>query len=186
VADIFAFLEKLTSLRDSHANSHGRNVQALTSALAHKVDFPAADLHHLKHAATIHDIGKITVNEFVINKAGRLTEAEFIMVQQHTALGSKLLEPLKLPRLVMDVILYHHENYDGTGYPRGLAGESIPLAARLVRITDTYDALTSNRGYRGALSHKKALDVMLKEASHFDPHLLQIFIKMKPGRGRPA
>jgi len=98
-------------------------------------------------------------------------EAEYIMIQQHTALGHKRLEPLQLPRLIMDVILSHHENYDGSGYPNGLAGESIPLAARIIRITDTYDALISNRGYRSALSRRRALDIMVADAKNFDPGL---------------
>jgi putative nucleotidyltransferase with HDIG domain len=177
--NIAAFLENLISLRDTQSNSHGRNVSMLASALARKVDFPSAEMEELEFAATIHDIGKITLNEFVISKPGRLTEAEYIMIKQHTALGHKLLEPLGLAPLVMNVILSHHENYDGTGYPNGTAGEHIPLEARIIRITDTYDALTSNRGYRPALPHKKALDIMSSAASNFDPELLAIFVKMK-------
>ncbi len=173
------FLEKLIGVRDAHGNLHGQNVNLLASALARKVDFPSRDLVNLEYAATIHDIGKITVNEFVVNKAGRLTEAEYIMIQQHTALGYKLLKPLELPALVMDVILSHHENYDGTGYPNGLAGTKIPLAARIIRITDTYDALTSDRGYRPAYTRKKALDIMSADAKSFDPELLEIFFRMK-------
>lgn len=177
--EMMGFLEKLSGLREAHGNLHGQRVNALVSALARKIDFPSSDLADLENAATIHDIGKITVNEFVINKPGQLTEAEYIMVKQHTALGHKLLQPLKLPQLVMNVILSHHENYDGSGYPNGLKADDIPLAARLIRITDTYDALTSNRGYRAAYSHKNALDIMLKEANHFDPELLEVFTKMK-------
>ena len=120
--NILAFLENLIGIRDSQANAHGQQVNALASALAHKIDFRSSDLPHLQYAATIHDVGKVTMNEFVINKPGRLTEAEYIMIQQHTVLGHKLLEPLGLPKLVMDVILYHHENYDGSGYPNGVAG----------------------------------------------------------------
>ncbi|MBI5838627.1 MAG: HD domain-containing protein [Chloroflexi bacterium] len=176
---IIVFLEKLIGVRDAHGNHHGQNVNLLASALARRIDFPSSDLANLEYAATIHDIGKITVNEFVVNKAGRLTEAEYIMIQQHTALGHKLLKPLGLPALVMDVILSHHENYDGTGYPNGLAGKHIPLAARIIRIADTYDALTSDRGYRQAYTRKKALDIMSADAKSFDPELLEIFFKMK-------
>ena len=177
--NLIVFLDKLIGIRDGHGNSHGRQVNLLASALAQKIDFPKSDLINLEYAASIHDIGKVTVNEFIINKAGRLTEAEYIMIQQHTALGHKLVEPLGLPQLVMDVILSHHENYDGSGYPNGLAGEEIPLAARIIRITDTYDALTSNRGYRPAFSRKQALDIMENEAGNFDPELLKTFVKMR-------
>jgi len=177
--NLIVFLDKLIGIRDGHGNSHGRQVNLLASALAQKIDFPQSDLINLEYAASIHDIGKVTVNEFIINKAGRLTEAEYIMIQQHTALGHKLVEPLGLPQLIMDVILSHHENYDGSGYPNGLAGEEIPLAARIIRITDTYDALTSNRGYRPAFSRKQALDIMENESGHFDPDLLYVFMKIK-------
>jgi len=177
--NLIGFLDNLIGIREGHGNSHGQQVNVLTAALARKVDFSSSDLADLEFAATIHDIGKLTVNEFVINKAGRLTEAEYIMIQQHTALGHKLIEPLSLPKVVTDVILSHHENYDGSGYPHRLAGEQIPLAARIIRITDTYDALTSNRGYHAASSHKQALDIMAKVAEYFDPKLLEIFMKMK-------
>jgi putative nucleotidyltransferase with HDIG domain len=179
VNNLILFLEKLIGLRNGHDNSHGQHVSVLSAALARKIDFSSSDLVDLEHAATIHDIGKITVNEFVVNKPGRLTEAEYIMIQQHTSLGHKLLEPLELPKLIMDVIRSHHENYDGSGYPDRLAGEHIPLAARIIRITDTYDALISNRGYRPALSRRKALDVMVADARNFDPALLDIFLKMR-------
>ena len=188
--NLIGFLDKLIGIREGRGNTHGQQVNVLASALARKVDFSSSDLTDLEFAATIHDIGKLTVNEFVINKAGRLTEAEFIMIQQHTVLGHKLVEPLNLPKLVTDVILSHHENYDGSGYPHGLAGEQIPLAARIIRITDTYDALTSNRGYHVASSRKLALDIMANDARSFDPGLLEIFMKMRvnktPANSRTA
>jgi putative nucleotidyltransferase with HDIG domain len=176
--NLIGFLDNLIGIREAHGNSHGRQVNVLSSALARQVDFSASDLADLEFAATVHDIGKLTVNEFIINKAGRLTEAEYIMIKQHTVLGHKLVEPLSLPKLVTDVILSHHENYDGSGYPHGLAGEQIPLAARIIRIADTYDALTSNRGYHTASSHTQALDIMAKVSEYFDPKLLEIFMKM--------
>jgi putative two-component system response regulator len=177
--NLIGFLDRLIGIREGRGNSHGQQVNVLASALARKVDFTSSDLANLEYAATIHDIGKITLNEFIINKAGRLTEAEFIMIQQHTVLGHKLVEPLRLPKLVTDVIISHHENFDGSGYPHGLAGEKIPLAARIIRIADTYDALTSNRGYHAASSRKKAFDIMANDARCFDPELLEIFMKIK-------
>ena len=177
--NIIAFLERLIGIRDMQGNSHGQHVTQLASLLARKIDFPSAEIPELASAATTHDVGKITVNDFIINKPGRLTEAEYIMIQQHTALGHKLLKPLGLPKLVMDVVLYHHENFDGSGYPHGIAGKKIPLAARIIRITDTYDALVSNRGYRAAMPRKKAIDTMVSVAHYFDPEILEVFLKMK-------
>jgi putative nucleotidyltransferase with HDIG domain len=177
--DPIVFLTRLIGFRDAHGNSHGQNVTTLALALAREADFASKDLLQLEQAATIHDIGKITISDFVVNKSGRLTEAERIMIQQHTVLGHRLIEPLGLSSLVMDVILSHHENYDGSGYPHKLAGENIPLAARIIRIADTYDALTSNRGYRPAFTRRKAIGEMDKTANCYDPILLKIFFKMK-------
>lgn len=179
MSDPIVFLTRLIGFRDAHGNSHGQNVTALASALAGQADFSSNDLGQLEQAAAIHDIGKITISDFVVNKSGRLTEAEYIMIQQHTTLGHRLIEPLGLPSLVMDVILSHHENYDGSGYPHKLVGEGIPLAARIIRIADTYDALKSNRGYRPALSRRKAIEEMERTAKYYDPALLKIFFKMK-------
>ena len=179
MSNSIAFLTQLIGFRDAHGNSHGRNVTALALALARKVDFKSKDLAQLEQAATIHDIGKITLSDFVVNKSGRLTEAEYIMIQQHTTLGHKLIEPLELPAQITNVILLHHENYDGSGYPQKLAGEDIPVPARIVRIADTYDALTSNRGYRPAFTRRKAIKEMERSANHYDPTLLKMFFKMK-------
>jgi HD-GYP domain-containing protein (c-di-GMP phosphodiesterase class II) len=179
MSNSIAFLTQLIGFRDAHGNAHGQNVTLLSSALARAVDFPSKDLVPLKQAATIHDIGKITISDFVMNKSGRLTEAEHIMIQQHTTLGHKLIAPLDLPTLIMDVILSHHENYDGSGYPHKLIGDNIPLAARIIRITDTYDALTSDRGYRPAYTRRKAVVEMERTANCYDPVLLKLFFNLK-------
>jgi HD-GYP domain-containing protein (c-di-GMP phosphodiesterase class II) len=101
------------------------------------------------------------------------------MVQQHAMLGARLIESLNLDPLIPQIILAHHENFDGSGYPDGLQGEEIPLEARIVRITDTYDALTSDRGYRPAYTHKEAIQIMEGEQRFFDPQVLEIFFKME-------
>jgi putative two-component system response regulator len=178
------FLTRLIGFRDAHGNSHGQHVTRLASALGREAGLPSNELVQLEQAATIHDVGKITISDFVVNKSGRLTEAERIMIQQHTILGHRLIEPLDLSPLVMDVILSHHENYDGSGYPHKLVGEDTPLAARIVRIADTYDALTSNRGYRPAFTRKKAFGEMERTTNCYDPTLLKIFFKMKYHKGQ--
>jgi putative two-component system response regulator len=145
---------------------------------------PSAELELLKFAAQIHDIGKIAINEFIVNKPGRFTEAEYLMIQHHAQLGASLIEKLELDPRIHRSILHHHENFDGTGYPDRLAGDQIPLEARIIRITDTYDALTSNRGYRPAYSHREAISIMERERHCFDPELLKIFFKMQNVRSR--
>lgn len=184
MVDLLPFLTSIISLRDPHGKAHSNHVMILSSAFGKKVDMTSTQLDLLSFAAEIHDIGKIAINEFIINKPGRFTEAEYLMVQHHAQLGANLIETLNLDPLIPLIIQHHHENFDGSGYPAGLKGEQIPLEARIIRITDTYDALTSNRGYRSAYSHKKALSIMEKDHVFFDPQLLKIFFKMQDGRRR--
>jgi HD-GYP domain-containing protein (c-di-GMP phosphodiesterase class II) len=179
MADLLPFLTRLISLRDPHANGHSDHVGDLAYSLGQKVGLSSEQLDLLGFAARIHDIGKIAINEFVINKPGRFTEAEYIMVQQHSMLGARLIESLNLDPLIPQIILDHHENFDGTGYPNGKKGEEIPLEARIIRITDTYDALTSDRGYRPAYEHREAIRIMETDQRYFDPQLLELFFKME-------
>ena len=172
-----SFLIRMMGLRDPHAESHASHVAELTFALGKAVDLKTDELQLLKYAASIHDIGKMAINEFVINKPGKFTEAEYIMVQQHAPIGASLVGALDVDPSIHLIILNHHENFDGTGYPNGEKGEEIPLGARIIRIADTYDALTSNRGYRSAYSRKKSLEIMEHEAQFFDPTLLDLFFR---------
>jgi HD-GYP domain-containing protein (c-di-GMP phosphodiesterase class II) len=154
----------------------------LSSAFAQKVQLSSAQIEALAFAAEIHDIGKVAINEFIISKPGRFTEAEYLMIQHHAELGAKLMETLAIDPIIPLIIRHHHENFDGSGYPDKLNGDQIPLEARIIRITDTYDALTSNRGYRPAYSQKKALSIMEQDSAFFDPDLLNLFFKMQRGK----
>jgi len=178
--DLLPFLIHLIGLRDPHAEGHSNHVGSLAVTIGRKVDLTAAQLKTLEFAATIHDVGKIAINDFIIHKPGRFTEAEYMMVQQHTVLGARIMEKLDIDPLITSTILYHHENFDGTGYLHRLRGDQIPLEARIIRIADTYDALTTNRGYRPAYTHKQALGVMEKDQVVFDPQLLELFFHIKP------
>jgi putative nucleotidyltransferase with HDIG domain len=180
--DLLPFLTKIISLRDPHAESHSRQVNDLASALGRQAGLSPAQLEKLEFAAAVHDIGKIAINDFILHKPGRLTEAEYLMVQQHAMLGAQIIDKLNLDPLISEIILQHHENFDGTGYPNNLSGEQITFEARIIRITDVYDALTTNRGYRAAYTRKQALSIMEMERLHFDPQLLETFFKMRPRR----
>jgi HD-GYP domain-containing protein (c-di-GMP phosphodiesterase class II) len=184
MVDLLPFLTSVIGLRDPHGKSHSNQVRELSFAFGHKLDLTSTQIEILAFAAQIHDIGKIAINEFIVNKPGRFTEAEYLMVQHHAQLGANLIETLRLDPLISSIILHHHENFDGSGYPGKLKGKQTPLEARIIRITDTYDALTSNRGYRSAYTHKKALEIMEREHTFFDPDLLRIFFKMQKGRKR--
>jgi len=174
---LLPFLVRLIGLRDPHGVSHSGHVTELAFDLGRAAGLNAKELDLLKFAASVHDIGKIAINEFVINKPGKFTEAEFIMVQQHARIGATLMRTLDVDPSIHLIVLNHHENFDGTGYPGGTMGDKIPLGARILRIADTYDALTSDRGYRPAYSHKKSLEIMEREARFFDPVMLGLFFK---------
>lgn len=182
MADLLPFLTNIIGLRDPHGKGHSNHVRDLASAFGRKLELTSTQIETLSFAAEIHDIGKIAINEFIINKPGRFTEAEYLMVKHHAELGANLIETLGLDPHIPLIILHHHENFDGSGYPSQLKGEQIPLEARIIRITDTYDALISNRGYRAAYSPKKALAIMKQEHHCFDPQLLEVFFKMQGGK----
>ncbi|MBI1855491.1 MAG: HD domain-containing protein, partial [Chloroflexi bacterium] len=133
-------------------------------------------------AARIHDIGKIAINDFIVTKPGRSTAAEYGMVQQHTTLGSDLIKNLALDPVIHLAILHHHENFDGTGYPHKIKGGQIPFEARVLRISDTYDALITDRVYRPAFTHEEARRLMYEEEQKFDSDFLKVFFKMNPAR----
>jgi putative nucleotidyltransferase with HDIG domain len=141
VDSLILFLGKVVSLKSPYTMNHSNHVRNLTLTLARQIGFSPDRCKALEYAAILHDIGKIAISEYVINKPTMLTELEMSMMQQHTILGHKLIQSLCLDQLIGEVILYHHENYDGSGYPEGLKGDQIPLAARLVRVTDTFDAM---------------------------------------------
>ena len=176
---LILFLDQLAAVCDPYISDHSTHVRDLSVQLAVKVNFPSRKLKALSHGALLHDIGKVVLPEQIINKPSRLTEAEYLMVQRHTVLGHKLLQPLEMDVMIGNAILYHHENFDGSGYPTGLSGEAIPLEARIIRITDFYDALICPRSYRGAFTTKAALDLFLNNRHYFDPILLETFLRMQ-------
>ena len=182
MADLLPFLTSVIGLRDPHGKAHSNHVRDFASALGRKLELTSAQIETLAFAAEIHDIGKLAINEFIINKPGRFTEAEYLMVKHHAELGASLIGTLGLNPSIPLIIRHHHENFDGSGYPDQLQGDQIPLEARIIRITDTYDALTSNRGYRPAYSPKKALAIMKQEKRCFDPPLLEFFFRMQGGK----
>src|SRR6266508_645153 len=127
MVDLLPFLTSIIGLRDPHGKAHSNHVMGLSSAFGQKVDLTSAQIESLAFAAEIHDIGKVAINGFIINKPGRFTEAEYLMVQHHAQLGAKLVETLDLDPVIPLTILHHHENFDGSGYPLKLKGDQIPL-----------------------------------------------------------
>jgi putative two-component system response regulator len=175
---LLKFILNVMSARDPYLQEQSGQVTDLVLEIAHEINLPPVRTATLEFAARIHNIGNIAINECVLHKPGRLTEAEVVMIQQHTILGAKIIEPLEIDPLIRLTILHHHENYDGTGYPHKLKAEEIPIEARIVRIADTYNALIHPRQYRPAYSEEAALTIMEESRQCFDPTLLNAFFKM--------
>lgn len=179
------FLSAIDSLvntleaRDVYTYNHSKRVRSYALRLARALGYGARTRKQLSVAAKLHDIGKVGLPEAVLNKPAALTSQEFALVREHPVLGEKILEPIIRDPAVLLAIRGHHERFDGKGYPHQLRGEEIPILARVLAVADCYDALTSNRAYRHALTPAAALDVLIQEAgTHFDPQLIPPFVQM--------
>jgi HD-GYP domain-containing protein (c-di-GMP phosphodiesterase class II) len=176
-------LVSLTSYRDEETGAHVRRIGLYAAAMAKALNWPAQRVDDIRIAAPMHDLGKIGIPDRILLKAGKLTEAEFSIMKRHTELGAKMLEGTNIPVMDMaaEIALCHHEKWDGTGYPRELAGEEIPASARITTIVDIYDALVHERVYKKAMTEKDTLALMKSMAgNHLDPALLEVFFGLLP------
>ncbi len=134
---------------------------------------------HVRRGAILHDIGKMAIPDSILLKSTDLTDSERAVIQQHPRYAYDMLSPIPYLRQALDIPFYHHEKWDGTGYPHGLKGEQIPLSARLFSVVDVFDAITSDRPYRPAWSMEKALDYILDQSGkYFDPNVVVEFMKI--------
>jgi len=150
--------------KDPYTKGHCDRLSEYSVALAHRLGMPHEQCVALRRAGVVHDIGKIGVPEHILVKKGPLSAEEWKIMKEHPVTGERICSPLKSFRLVLPIIRHHHEKLDGSGYPDGLTGDNIPLTARVLQITDIYDALITARSYRGALSHENAIATMRGEA----------------------
>ncbi len=165
-------------LRDKETEGHTLRVTELTLRIARAMGFSAEQLVHVRRGALLHDIGKMGVPDQILHKPGPLTEEEWRSMKRHPELAYELLSPIQYLAPALDIPHYHHEKWDGSGYPVGLKGKEIPLAARIFAVVDVYDALTSDRPYRASWSKEQALAYIRSEAGrHFDPAVVDIFLK---------
>jgi putative two-component system response regulator len=190
MATIFA-LAKLAEARDDDTGRHLERVQTWCKLLAtrcgeqasHRAEANAAFAENIVHASPLHDIGKVGIRDGVLLKPGKLTPDEFEEMKTHTTVGSRTLEAVKgqypenaFVRMGIEIARWHHERWDGTGYPDGLSGTDIPLSARIMAVADVYDASRSNRCYRPALSHEESSEIIFEgSGSHFDPDVVEAF-----------
>ncbi len=166
-------------LRDKETEGHSRRVTDLSLRLATRLGLQGDDLAHLRRGALLHDIGKMGVPDAILQKPGPLDDEEWVVMRRHTDLAKDLLTPMPYLHPAIDVPYCHHERWDGAGYPRGLAGTDIPLAARIFAVVDVYDALTNDRPYRAAWPVQKAVDHIKEQAGkHFDPAIVEAFLEL--------
>ena len=177
--EVTFYLQNLLDEYDPLLLRHCENVAGYAMQLACYLNVPEKDIENLYWAGFFHDIGKTLISRKILLKPERLTNAEYEEVKQHPRLGVHILESFINDNLLCEIkagILHHHERYDGNGYPHGLQGEAIPLAARILAVADVFDALTSDRPYRNALSTESAITYLISgSGTLFDPSLVSIF-----------
>ena len=179
-------LAKAAELNDADTGNHILRVDEYAFVLARRVGMAGDFCDEIHYSAALHDVGKMSVDSAILKKPGRLTDEERLEMERHTTYGREILVRSARLKMAAEIAHSHHEKWDGTGYPLGLAGPDIPIAARIVTVADVYDALRSPRAYKAGFGHLDACDIMLKgdaridPSSHFDPELLRIFENCHP------
>lgn len=166
-------------LRDAYTKGHSKRVAHFAAQLAMSLNLSEQEVENIYFGGLVHDLGKIGIPDAVLLKPEKLSTTEYAMIQQHSTLSGIIIDRMDTWRHLIPLVRHHHERMDGKGYPDGLAGEDIPLGARILSIADIYDALTSHRVYRDGMSVKKAVELMKKMAieGHIDPVLTETFLK---------
>ena len=178
---INAIMEALDA-KDSFTLGRSRRVTFFVLKMAEQLRLAAYEVGKLELAGLLHDIGMIGISEDVLNKTEALTPDEFEVIKKHVNYGVKILEDIKQLKGVVEIIKYHHERYDGTGYPHGLKGDEIPLNAKIITIADAYDSMVSNRSYREGLAHEDAIKRIEEQSGRqFDPKVVECFKAIIPG-----
>jgi putative two-component system response regulator len=166
--------------RDPYTHGHCERLAEMSARMGERLGLTEEQIKALRRAGVVHDIGKVAVADSILLKPGPLTADEAKIMQKHPVVGERICAPLKTFRLVLPIIRHHHEKHDGTGYPDGLQGEEIPLTARILQLSDVYDALTTDRPYKVAFTAEVALDLMEEEAERgwWDRELFEAFREM--------
>jgi len=187
--EIVERLAAAAEFRDDDTGRHTQRVGELAVRIAHAIGMPGGTLDVIRRAAPLHDVGKIGISDLVLLKPGGLTPEEFERMKTHTVIGAQILSGgnSELLRMSERIALAHHERWDGSGYPRGLAGDAIPIEARIVAIADVFDALTHDRPYRKAWTLDAVVAELRRERGrHFDPRLVDAFLACRPGMATPT
>jgi HD-GYP domain-containing protein (c-di-GMP phosphodiesterase class II) len=172
-------MAQVLDARDPYTAGHSIRVGSYAYAIARAMDVPAIEAENIRIAAQLHDIGKIGIPDAVLQKAGRLTVEEYGLVKLHPQIGRRILEKMGKFQVFLPVVELHHENHDGTGYPYKLAGDRIPLAARIVHVADAFDAMVTHRHYRNALPLREAIrELRVNSGTQFDPTITPVMLRL--------
>ncbi len=175
--DTVELLSQVIGIRQRYTMQHLKSVEEYTVPIADKFQFSKKEKEDLQVAAALHDIGKLAVGESILNKTGTLTDSDWTQLKSHPEVGANIVGTVDEWQEAAKGVLHHHERLDGTGYPKGLKGDNIPLIARIVFVTDAFDAMTSNRAYRKAMDKSKAVSILREYSGRqFDPGVVDAFI----------
>lgn len=178
IESIFAFA-KTIEMRDHYTGEHVENTVRYSTEIARALKLSPEETENIRQASVLHDLGKIGISDRILLKRSKLTKKEFEEIKRHPQIAADIIRPIQFMHDIVPLVLYHHERWDGKGYPSGLRGEEIPIGARIIAIADVYQALTSNRPYRKAFSKKDALDIIRKgSGTQFDPRIVKVFLKV--------
>ncbi len=182
---IISSIRTAMAVKNQETEEHAERMVHLSKAIAAELNLSQAEIDRLELLASLHDIGKIGISEYILIKQGALNEDEWVEIRRHPEIGYRIA--ISTPELIpiAESILCHHERWDGKGYPQGLSGDTIPLLSRILAVTDAYDAMTHDRPYRNALTHDEALaEIADKSSTQFDPHIVGVFLTILT-QGRP-
>jgi putative nucleotidyltransferase with HDIG domain len=180
-------LSQAIDAKDGFTRGHADRVSRIAGAIAREMGLAEKEVELIELAGLLHDIGKIGVEDRILMKPARLDDAETELMRRHPIYGASILKPAEALRPLVPLVMHHHENYDGSGYPEGLSGESIPLGSRIIIVADAYEAMTSDRVYRKAIGHERAMDQLNRYKSRqFDPKVVRALDSLLMSRGVAA
>lgn len=174
---MFKSFAKFIDAKDAYTGQHSNNVSKTVEHVINTLNLDEKEKHDIRIASALHDIGKIGIPEYILNKPGVLTDEEYNQMKKHPVIGAELLAEIEDYRDISRIIKYHHERWDGNGYPEKLKGDEIPLGSQIIAISDTYDAITTDRVYRALRNHDKAVEIIKSESfKQFNGELVDIFL----------
>lgn len=179
--ELISALSNALDSRDSYTSGHSKNVSIYATNIAVKMKLSNDLIEAIRIGGLLHDIGKIGIPESILLKPGELSDDEFKIIKNHPIIGYEMIKHVKdfRDKGILDIVMYHHERYDGKGYPNGLKGEKIPFAARIMAVADSFDAMTSKRVYSQKMSIKDALiEIKKNKGTQFDPEIAEVFLSL--------